>query len=48
MPEILDMALFGDCLTVGAAGFVVGVAAPMMFRIIGYVVDSVRVIVKGW
>lgn len=47
MPELLDMSMFGDYLTVGAVGFVVGVLAPMGFRLIGYVVDSVKTTLKG-
>lgn len=37
----------GDLLTVGAVGFVAGVLAPLAFRLIGYIVDSVRLITKG-
>lgn len=44
---ILDFSIFGDYLTLGGVGFVVGVAAPIGFRLIGYVVDSVRITLKG-
>lgn len=37
----------GDLLTVGAVGFVAGVLAPLAFRLIGYIIDSVRLITKG-
>lgn len=41
------MEIFNDYLAVGAVGFVVGVLAPIVFRAIGYVVDSVKVVLKG-
>lgn len=34
--------MFGDCLALGGAGFVVGVLAPIGFRLIGYFLDVVR------
>lgn len=42
MFEYLQIGLFGDVLAVGAAGFVAGVLFPFGFRLIGYVIDSVR------
>ena len=47
MNELIDISLFGDALTVGTVGFVAGVLFPFAFRLIGYVVDSVRVVLKG-
>lgn len=47
MAEIIDLSLMGDVLVVGTAGFVIGVVFPMGFRLIGYVIDSVRVTLKG-
>lgn len=41
--SFVEVAL-GDLLAVGTAGFVAGVIAPLAFRVIGYVVDSVRVV----
>lgn len=43
--SFVDLAL-RDLLVVGTAGFVAGVIAPLAFRVIGYVVDSVRVVTK--
>lgn len=47
MVEIIDMAVMSDLLEVGALGFVAGVLLPFGFRLIGYVVDSVRTVFKG-
>lgn len=47
MGEIIDPSLVGDCLTVGTVGFIAGVLFPFAFRLIGYVVDSVKVVLKG-
>lgn len=47
MGQLIDVSLFGDALTVGTVGFVAGVLFPFAFRLIGYVVDSVRVVLKG-
>lgn len=47
MAEIVNLNLFGDCLVVGTAGFVVGVAFPLAFRLIGYVLDSARNVIEG-
>lgn len=43
--SFVDRAI-GDLLAVGTAGFVAGVIVPLAFRVIGYVVDSVRVVMK--
>lgn len=45
--EFVSQEMIGDYLAVGAAGFVVGVLAPIVFRAIGYVMDSVKVVLKG-
>lgn len=42
----VDLALFNDLLTVGTVGLIVGVAFPFLFRLIGYVVDAVRLVVE--
>lgn len=47
MGEIVDISLLGDLLEVGASGFVIGVLVPFGFRLIGYVVDSVKAIIGG-
>lgn len=47
MYEFLQVGYFGDVLTVGAVGFVAGVLFPFGFRLIGYVIDSVRKALKG-
>lgn len=44
--EILDIQVFTDALGVGALGYVGGVLLPWAFRLVGYVVDSVRVVLK--
>ena len=43
---MIDIQAFTDCLSVGALGFVGGVLIPWAFRLVGYVVDSARLIVK--
>lgn len=47
MGEVIDVSMIGDVLTVGTVGFVAGVLFPFAFRLIGYVVDSVKVVLKG-
>lgn len=47
MADLIDVSLVSDVLTVGAVGFVFGVILPFGFRVVGYVVDSVKVIVEG-
>lgn len=44
MIENLDLSMFGEYLELGGFGFVFGVLIPFGFRLIGYVVDSVRVV----
>lgn len=38
--------VLADMLTLGSVGFVAGVLLPLAFRLVGYVVDSVRVVLK--
>lgn len=45
--DCMNMLLFGSLLTVGTVGFVAGVLFPFAFRLIGYITDVVRKIVKG-
>lgn len=45
--EYIDLEIVRNVLAVGAAGYVIGVVVPLGFRLIGYVVDSVRTVVKG-
>lgn len=47
MAEYIDLNLMNDVLAVGAAGFVIGVVIPLGARLIGYVIDSVRITLKG-
>lgn len=47
MADLLSMDYFGDCLTLGGVGFVVGVVLPLGLRLIGYVIDSVRIVIRG-
>lgn len=44
MIENLDLSMFGEYLQLGGCGFVFGVLVPFGFRLIGYVVDSVKVV----
>lgn len=46
--DYIDLDILGEMLEVGALGFVAGVVIPFGFRLIGYVIDSVRVVLgKG-
>lgn len=47
MGTLINVIYIGDLLTVGTVGFVAGVLFPFAFRLIGYVVDSVKVVLKG-
>lgn len=40
--ELVEMVR--DLLTVGAVGFLGGVLIPLAFRVIGFIVDSVRAV----
>lgn len=42
--DFVDMNLLGDLLEVGTLGFVAGVLIPFGFRLIGYVIDAVKVV----
>lgn len=44
--EYVNLEFLGDCLTLGGVGFVVGVVLPLGFRLIGYVVDSVKLVLR--
>lgn len=44
--SFVDRAI-GDLLIVGTMGFVAGVLVPLAFRVIGYIVESVRSISEG-
>lgn len=44
--SFVDHAI-GDLLIVGTMGFVAGVLVPLAFRVIGWLVDSVRSITEG-
>lgn len=46
MIELVDLQGFTDLLTLGGVGFVGGVILPFAFRIVGYVVDVVRVVLR--
>lgn len=43
---VTNMQLLGELLALGGVGFVAGVLAPIGFRLIGYVIDSVRVVLR--
>lgn len=47
MDAYINAQLIGDCLQMGVVGFVFGVVLPFGFRLVGYVVDSVMLFVKG-
>lgn len=38
--ELVNVDLVGDYLVLGGIGFVFGVAIPLAFRVIAYVVDG--------
>lgn len=40
MEALVDISLFGDCLTLGGVGFVFGVALPLGSRLVAYVIDG--------
>lgn len=42
--DYIDLDMLGEMLEVGTLGFVAGVIIPFGFRLIGYVVDSIRVV----
>lgn len=44
--EIVNSVLIADMLALGSVGFVVGVAFPIGARLIGYIVDSVRHVLR--
>lgn len=46
MLEFIDMQTFNDLLAVGSVGLIIGVALPWVFRLIGFVVDAVRLVVE--
>lgn len=43
----IEASYIGDILAVGTVGFLAGVLFPFAFRVIGYVVESVKVVMKG-
>ena len=47
MGEMIDTSLLSDLVTVGAVGFLAGVLFPFIFRFVGYIVDSVKVVIRG-
>lgn len=47
MEGIVNADMLGDLLAVGAVGFVAGVVLPFGFKLISYVVESVKVVLKG-
>lgn len=47
MSGLIDVTMISDMLALGGVGLVAGVLAPFAFRLVGYVVDSVRKVTKG-
>lgn len=45
LSDLIDLGVLGDLLEVGALGFVAGVLLPFGFRLIGYVIDTVKVVI---
>lgn len=43
--DYIDSDVLGEMLSLGGLGFVAGVILPFSFRLIGYVIDSVRVVI---
>lgn len=44
--SFIDLVYFSDLLEVGTLGFLGGVLLPWVFRLTGYVVDVVTMIVR--
>lgn len=44
MEAIIDMNVLTEALAVGTASVIGGALLPLLFRMIGYVVDLVRVV----
>lgn len=44
--DFVNIDLFADLLVLGGAGFIGGVALPFAFRIVGYIIDSVFVVLR--
>lgn len=40
--DYIDVSMFGDSLAVGAVGFVAGALLPWAFRLVAYLVESVK------
>lgn len=43
--SIINVELFADLLALGSAGILGGMVLPLIFRLVGYVVDVVKLIV---
>lgn len=43
----VNASILGDLLGVGRLGFVAGVALPLAFRLVGYVLDMVKAVVRS-
>lgn len=43
---IVNITLFSDLLAVGTVSLVIGAALPFVFRLVGFVVDAVRLVLK--
>lgn len=41
---LVNVDLFTELLALGGAGFLGGVVLPLFFRIVGYVIDMVKLI----
>lgn len=46
MIEMLNVQYYTDLLALGGAGFVGGVLLPFAFRIVGYIVDTVLIVLR--
>lgn len=44
--DMLDYQVMSDLLSVGALGFVGGVILPWPLRVVGYVVDAVKTVLR--
>lgn len=44
--DFVNIQMFGDFLTLGSVGLVVGVLFPLIFRLIGYVIDFIWVVIS--
>lgn len=43
--SVINIQLFADLLALGSAGILGGMVLPLIFRLVGYIVDVVKMVV---